>query len=542
MRSILPGDAQHAAVAEVDRERLREVRLAVARRRAGRSPPRSSAGVARSAPSASRASHRSSRSRGSAAARAPRAAVKRGGLPATRRVQAPRRASSSRRARVSRRVAHRQLARVAPLAQEVLGHLVEERAALERVEAACAPRAPGAGSRRSTCCSRYWKPQRAKVASRLAETGAVGAQRVEPRAAELRRGRGGHEAVVGGERASTSARCAARSRLLEERRAGGDGAARPRSPPRAHPDAVALAGGRARPRAAASSRSSSSTSALQLGAPPSGRPAQRRGRGHEEERGQPLAARARVGARVGQDEPLAWPGETRGGRARRASSRRSCVVGSGGDERRRAARRRRRRGPRARLEERELLRAARRERGGARPAGRAARAPRARASSRNGSGRSTPGIAALDQAGDRHHAEGQAGHRVERAHVHGAARRRRLERQRAPTRSAPRARASTSRHGARAASERRGRPGRRARRHAPRGRRLRADPLVEATWRRRSDHSGQRRSPASASSVPESSSTRRSSASASAAAAQPARAARSVVRLALAAAARSLSA
>ena len=156
-----PETRSDAAVAEVDLERLGVVRLLrVARPRRGRSSARSG---------------RASSARGGCRL-APQPALHRLveaallALPEQREARRAARHEALERllghlragARAARLgVAHRQLAAVAPLAQEALGHPVEEVAALERARSGARSSGSGAGWRRSTFCSRYRKPQRA---------------------------------------------------------------------------------------------------------------------------------------------------------------------------------------------------------------------------------------------------------------------------------------------------------------------------------------------------------------------------------------------
>ena len=170
-----------------------------------------------------------------------------------------------------------------------------------------------------------------------------------------------------------------------------------------------------------------------------------RGRRREEERGQPLAAGARVGARVGEDQPL---GRLRQRAVEEAARLEEAVLGGGerrsregGWQARPAADGRAFRGAFARDgEERELGGSLAGTGARARGGGECRRIPRAPAGNRSrdaarildserfalrvqekGIRPEHARVAAFDEAGDRDHAEGQARHRVEGAHVDGAA-------------------------------------------------------------------------------------------------------------------------
>ena len=167
MRSILPDDPQAAAVAQVDHERVPGVRLARHPPSTRRPKPTSKcAGVERSAAAASRASHSKRLERNCRFSRSHRR-VKRGGEPATKRSRASRRERGGAPASPACPAPAARPGRAAPAgrAPPPRGRACPARGDRAGVRSS----GSSAGSRRSTYCRRYWKPQREKVASRLAE-------------------------------------------------------------------------------------------------------------------------------------------------------------------------------------------------------------------------------------------------------------------------------------------------------------------------------------------------------------------------------------
>ena len=310
-------------------------------------------------------------------------------------------------------IAHGQLAAVAPLPQEALGHAVEQAAPLQRLQA------PPLLRLEDRVQADHVLEEITEAALRESGEAAgrdrpVRADRVEAgpdlgREARRRgvRGRIGHEAVVRREAVGP----AGLQRLAgsaEERRARGDGfgclvAAA------AHADAVAL-GRIERVFEREGVEIVLAHQRIEVGRAHGA--ALERGRGgHEEERREALPSGAGIGPRIGKDQAL-------GGLAQRAvepAPRLEQAVLRRGERGRRLVLGR---GERFGVEERELaaVRAGARNGGGARDGqGLALGVEQERIRPQH------PRIAALDETGHRNDAEGQPGHRVERADVDAAA-------------------------------------------------------------------------------------------------------------------------
>ena len=336
----------------------------------------------------------------------------------------------------------RQLAPVAPLAQEALGHLVEEVAPLEGLDP---PALLGLGRRlQAQHVLEQVQEAAAGVGGEPAgRDGKRDRERVEPRRERLV-ALAHHEAVVAREPARPAG-LAREAGLPEERRAGRDRGRRRLVAAQAEPVALARVD-RVLEREAV--EVVLDDEALELG--PGQRPAgERRGGGGEEERRQALAAGARVGPRVGEDEALGGlrhraveeaagleeavlggrhapdrvprQGACRESRRRRdglpqSLAKRKGELGRPTDLRERGAREEEARGTGGSLER-------RREPLSGWPDSWTPSATPLRVEE-EWIRPKHPRIAALHEPRDRHHAEGQAGHRVEGADVDGAALRR----------------------------------------------------------------------------------------------------------------------
>ena len=192
---------------------------------------------------------------------------------------------------------HRQLAPVAALPEVALGHPVEEVAPLQGVDAP-ALLGLGRGLEAEDVLQQVEEAAAGVGGEPAGRDGVARPERVEPRR-EVLVALAHHEAVVAGEPARPAG-LAREAGLPEERRAGRDRGRRRLVAAQAEPVALALVD-RVLEREAV--EVVLDDEALELG--PGQRPAgEGRGGGGEEERGQPLAAGAGVGPRVGEEEAL----------------------------------------------------------------------------------------------------------------------------------------------------------------------------------------------------------------------------------------------
>ena len=288
----LAADTQHAPVAEVDRERLLQVRLARARRDARTEADLEVDGRRAVRGAASRRSHARVSSRNAWRSRS-HSAVKRGGLVATSSSSAW---SAARRRRA--RVCASSLSGSRPASRSGAGTARRRGGTGRR-----APAARAAGALRARALATASARTAAGTGSRSARTWRGGWPRsaCRGRRVEAQRQVGGqraHQAVVRREVASTSARSAARC--------DGGRTATPAAMARgavlaaAHAGAVAL-GGVERLEDGERVEACPRHQRLEVGCRQDAA-VEGRGRGDEEQRRQALAAGARVGARIGEEQ------------------------------------------------------------------------------------------------------------------------------------------------------------------------------------------------------------------------------------------------